>query len=1277
MNPVKFTQGVLTTTVFNGGLFSSGATVKIYLSPDTTFSTTGVPDTTTFTFKVTVDETNDKVVIDNSAAGYIASFAGVKLVMTRVTDLSYTSGESMSFSTKIDVRDSETNALITTVSVSGTVTVKEDSDKVKVTLSAFSFLAKISTTNVEAIDTDDQSYTPGQPTTISDSSVAYTTGADLLLATVTLEAGQTSFSNTIITLTMPSTPVDMTCYVAATDDNGASWTSYARVTITTQTPSITPSLSAYPGKTVEVTGSGFTENAPVTIYLRYPGGQVLATTTADSTGGIDVYFTVPNLARGSYKIIAQQADTLQAEGTLQVTSTVISPFSIRGKSGETFTLQLAGLLAGKTIKESTSASPQTSLTIGGVTTYHAAATTGSDGTLTVTVTLSGDISGTGPIDVVLTYTDGSSDTITGGILVSKPQDVAAPDGSQVLQVSATDRDAASGVQVFVGDSITIVVYNFPASDTVTVYFGPTSMATITTDANGAGKASTSVPALPGLDGARARAGQPINYRIRAVSSYGIVATTTDTYNIRARTVLYDFATGAKITSSTYVLNGTQVKMAVSGLRPLFSYTLTLTVGSTTYDLVKDLGAYVPSGELGSITAVGVKTDAVGRFTIVFTVKYPSGVSTGSDVSLSFNPPDISLTTPVFESVGVPSFEQSSFSTSPGSTFTLSASKITNLIPGASYQLFLDGSLLSLGGTGYANKFVASGTAGGSGSNPSLTFAAPSTTGVYKLSIRYYGGTADLATVYFLVSKPAETDKAILLTPSVKSGDSLKVAILNLATSGMTVRLYVGGSSISGATTSTDANGAGLLSWTVSNLPSGTYIVSVKYDTTYLATSPSTVTVGVKLTLDKYEGSIGEAVAVTASGLDPCTAYNIFLGDINLGVKGISDEYGVLSASLSIPTVVEGTYTLKLVRASDAVVVATADFKVKVPSTLTVTPNPSAFPGQLVTFKWGVSNLQKPVYVYIFLDDYLYKKVEVGTDTDINYVGGYIYGSFEAPNVATAGTILKLTIKYVDSASAPASGSVSTALKIVEGRGALVMGISDADVTRIANAVNSTVYSPIATVVTQTGETVKVALSDLINARTSEVLTAVKNVNGTLYAQIETKYGDMLLKLDAVNAKLDSISNGIVTINSTLGEIKASLSAIDLSALDVKIAAINDTVVKISSAIGDVEAILTGINARVIAINGTVATIKTDVGTISGKITSIDNNVATIRTDVGTVKMDVSALKSSVDDVKDTVETVPGAVGGLVAPIWAAVILSLIAAIAAIYAVVTIRRKIAG
>jgi len=205
--------------------------------------------------------------------------------------------------------------------------------------------------------------------------------------------------------------------------------------------------------------------------------------------------------------------------------------------------------------------------------------------------------------------------------------------------------------------------------------------------------------------------------------------------------------------------------------------------------------------------------------------------------------------------------------------------------------------------------------------------------------------------------------------------------------------------------------------------------------------------------------------------------------------------------------------------------------------------------------------------------------------------------------------------------------------------------------------------------------------DELDVKLSGLIT---DAEGNLKAYIDTSLGPVIASLDEIDAKLVSIENGVAEINTEVGEIKVKLDALDLSAINAKLTSIENKVVTISTSIGDVQTTLDDINAKVVSIKDNVATIKTDVGSISGTVTSIDGNVATIKTDLGTVRTDVSAVKSSVDDVKGAVddvksdvETVPDAISGVTMPIWIAVILSLIAAIAAIASVVQISRKIAG
>jgi hypothetical protein len=250
------------------------------------------------------------------------------------------------------------------------------------------------------------------------------------------------------------------------------------------------------------------------------------------------------------------------------------------------------------------------------------------------------------------------------------------------------------------------------------------------------------------------------------------------------------------------------------------------------------------------------------------------------------------------------------------------------------------------------------------------------------------------------------------------------------------------------------------------------------------------------------------------------------------------------------------------------------------------------------------------------------------------------------------------------------------------------------------------------------------LVDLLNA----LELKLDNMNATLVsvkdgvAEISLDIGDIKVKLNAINATItglitDAKGEVLLTIDTAVGTVTAKLDAINASIAGLITTAKGEVLAKIDTALGTVTTKLDAINATIIAIKDDVALIKTAVGTIesgvdeikelvgsaeSAIIAKIENETATIQLKIGgsttEIKASVSALEPKIKEVKDGVatvdtkigtlqadvstikdytKTIPDAISGLVAPIWAAVILSLIAAIAAIYAVITIRRKIAG
>jgi hypothetical protein len=148
-------------------------------------------------------------------------------------------------------------------------------------------------------------------------------------------------------------------------------------------------------------------------------------------------------------------------------------------------------------------------------------------------------------------------------------------------------------------------------------------------------------------------------------------------------------------------------------------------------------------------------------------------------------------------------------------------------------------------------------------------------------------------------------------------------------------------------------------------------------------------------------------------------------------------------------------------------------------------------------------------------------------------------------------------------------------------------------------------------------------------------------------------------LDTVTADIADLVDEISDISGDVATIKTDVSNVEdlVEALDIDIPDFS----ALTDGIADLQVSVDALDAVVTAVAGDVATVDTKVGTLEGTITSIEGDIATIETDVGTLQADISDVKANVDNT----------------PAWIAVVLALVAAVAAIFAVITIRQKIAG
>jgi hypothetical protein len=259
-----------------------------------------------------------------------------------------------------------------------------------------------------------------------------------------------------------------------------------------------------------------------------------------------------------------------------------------------------------------------------------------------------------------------------------------------------------------------------------------------------------------------------------------------------------------------------------------------------------------------------------------------------------------------------------------------------------------------------------------------------------------------------------------------------------------------------------------------------------------------------------------------------------------------------------------------------------------------------------------------------------------------------------------------TLTTSTSALASYTSASATYLQLVSGNGALLTGITPAQIAEITTAVNQTLTVPIAelnaAVTSINGAVVKITTAfgnmtttlNAIDATVSANAAGIANIQNGLLA-ISSTLGDMTASLSTIDATVVSISNNMLVLNSMLGTMNTTLTALnanvtsiaggvatlktDVGQIQVNLTAIGaqltafqtsttGTLATITSTLGTMSATLNSIGTTVTSINNGVATIQTDLGTLTGNVSSISNGVVTIQTKLGTLQTSVNAISTN-------------------------------------------------
>ena len=1067
--------------------------------------------------------------------------------------------------------------------------------------------------------------------------------SDTVIGTYALTGGGTTLSNAQVTFNTNSLATG-SWYVAASDDSGLTFTGSSPITVTSLNPtlSLSPTVTK-PGTTVTVTGSGFDVGSSVTLYLNCASGTVLVNSFAASRLNVGVTFTVPTNIPGSstgmtYHVVAQESSPsspnygITADTSFSLTPSVtISPVSTNGAVSSSFTVYGYGFSAGDSFSASTQTSPVPTIQFAGVDALNPSFTSSSTGSFTVGVTgLSSSISlstYSGPQQISVRDSTPVTYTGVGSIIISQTNP-----SSLGFSFSVT---ATTGNTFNVNDSVVATIWNFPASQFTSFWLGNTEVGSVTTDSNGAAQLATVVPSLPG--------GTYTPVSVDAAASL----TTSPTTGLTSYTISPFFRavdpSGSVLiagTSSTgeYVPPSGIITIQAYGLNPV----------SSAYDFYDSIAAPAsgPSGGIygsGLVDAVTVGSESASNLlqpssngTLIFTYSpgYSSestgtaGTITSANGVLGYDSNNYAYYAIGAATISFPTSYGIIKSGSTGQGLTVSGliPYTAALYPGVSnqYNAFIGNTELILKFTNH-NGVSTTGTVFDNGDS-SISYDAPSLSGLFDLNITYNGQSAGSASigvqpVVLSLAGNSPGDGTLVVRQLSAAGQYEVVGYGYEATSSLNLYYATYGNTPSShRITLPTSNGAFATVIVPGPEPVGTYSVfSVITSSGINYYQYSSYSVSAVLTLDSStspSGTVGDQVSVSASGLVTTPGYYaLYFGSKFIEYSSSGGNFG----SFNVPVLLPGNYSVTVRPIGSTSAIASQNFEITSnPKLMIATDSNYAFPGELVQFTATVGASTPPTLgtstvttysaaiAYTLADIYL--NGTLFTQVPAYYSSNEITGSFQMPNSAPGSyfelTVTGIPVYLIKGTTSATSGSYinytyvdgsfansqSDYLGLVSGAGALITGFNTTQLT--------------ATIDTAIHTSMQVPLSDL-NA-------SVTSISG-LSANITTQFGTMSASLSAINAKISNVSLGVATVQTDVGQIKVSLSS-----LNSTVVALNGDTARISSAVGIFNTTINNINATVTISNGNLATIKTDLGTFTGNVTSVSNGIATIQTSLGTI-----------------------------------------------------------
>ena len=1048
-------------------------------------------------------------------------------------------------------------------------------------------------------------------------------------------------------------------------------------------PAVT--VSATGGFTVTVSTLSFTgtltssSTAVVSVPVQLPAGVTVDTSTSE-TGTAHV------------NLLSPQVTINYPAGTMSLTA------------GETFTVTVTSFFPGATIAKNKVTFDSTDL-------VNAVQTIPSSGTLTFSVTIPADFPSSSGV-YLLEVPEVAPNSLSIAPSDASVYAILSTPTLSALTVFVNDSimttPSAGPLSEMVGTSITVWLLGYPADVTVSVTMGSdVVIASATTDANGGFFGTFMVPALPG-----SAAG--VSYSVSTTSPSGLVAT---------------FPATIKVTP----------ELTLTGTEPYFN----------TYCAAAGVGCFLQTGDSFTLTGTGldavapvtlgnspstvdfpatVMTDGTGSFSISATVDAADPLTTNTIDTVTASTANSGSLTAMWDELAAPTLNivsptsGAALTTAGGAPIATGGGLASFSVTGISYTV---SSPVSTGPTGLTD-------ASDSGA---MAISATAATGVYTATISPSDSTFPSGTATFAVSNPSAAGYLVNSTGGsivdTTPGSMFTVYALGFSAESSS-SIALGSPSASAFTSFARSNvyaeaGGAIFTVTVSSTAAqGSYLVFGKQTSvspTYFTSIADSITVNIGAVFT-VPGSVasGGSFDVSGSGFTPNSVFSVYFGDgvhagANIGTL-TSDGSGLIaSTALTAPLLATGMYEIGVAPYTVASTIPVSSVfpatlqSIKVTNNVVWSPDPSAFPGELVSFVYSLGAALSPAPIagttqmLVTLNGADYALVPAtyqdgvptntlsGSFTMFNGAPGSSYTlaiqpvyqtaqprisndtqtvAFTAPATpvtelfswsipAGSGTIVSVSGFLSDTTTGGLSslaGDISFAQPTTGSPGSVTLVVPAGSQT----ATDS--YTATVTIELNSGNGIPTTVTGPVSSETPLTL-----VNGSGALVLSISHSDIVeiatLSGQFVNITLAQLNGTINKIYSLDGRMYASLISgfgnmtVALSTINATVTSIHNGVVAINSTIGTFSATLKSINATVASIDHGLVQLSSAVGNLTvsladlnATVAGIANGVAVVATSIGQISVQLTELNATVGSVASGVVTIQTSLGAITATLSA-------------------------